>query len=66
MKKIKVEQEIYVASGTEMAEILGLEPRRFQQLVQQRWIEGKIGHNQYDVGLCVRHYRDYCSLPKHR
>lgn len=62
MKKIKVEQEVTVVTGPEMADVLGLEPRRFQQLVREGWIEGKFGHNEYDFLRCTHTYLSYCQL----
>ncbi|MFC3076359.1 hypothetical protein [Shinella pollutisoli] len=59
MRKIQVVKEILVGTGKEVAEALGLEPRRFQQLIQEGHIEGRLGRNEYDVARCLSTYRGY-------
>lgn len=59
MQRRRVEVEIIVVTGKEAARCLGLEPRRFQQLVAEGWIEGKLARNEYDLGQCIRNYADY-------
>ncbi|QLF68320.1 hypothetical protein FE840_001425 [Peteryoungia desertarenae] len=53
------EQKIYVATGKEMAAMLGVSPRRLQQLVSEGAVSGKIGRNQFNVSDVVVTFREH-------
>lgn len=48
------------ASGVEVAEILGVTPRRLRQLVAEGYVEGKLGRDEYDTLRAISTYLSYC------
>lgn len=54
-----LEQKRYVATGPEMAEMLGVSHRRLQQMISEELILGKIGRNSYDISRVIVSFREY-------
>ncbi|NSZ19326.1 hypothetical protein [Agrobacterium vitis] len=54
--------QLIEASTREMAEILGTHPRTLQHLEKQNWIDGKLGHDRWDVAKTTRYYLEHVKL----
>lgn len=48
----------------DMATVLGIHPRTLQKLAKDGWIEGRVGHNAWNVATTVRHYVQHVELTR--
>ncbi|MDH7805515.1 MULTISPECIES: type IV toxin-antitoxin system AbiEi family antitoxin domain-containing protein [unclassified Rhizobium] len=51
-----------VVTTVQMAAVLGIHERTLQKLVKDGWIEGKIGHDRWDMKKTVQYYATYVRL----
>jgi hypothetical protein len=54
------------ASTADMAKLLGISPRRLQQLSKGGWIDGRVAHGKYLRGVTLRSYVTHLQLCKAR
>ncbi|MGI2031397.1 hypothetical protein ACRQ1B_03290 [Rhizobium panacihumi] len=48
----------------DMAEILGVHERTLQKLAKDGWINGKLGHDRWDMKKTVQYYTTHVRLTK--
>ncbi|GHD07702.1 hypothetical protein ACFOEZ_04125 [Tianweitania populi] len=51
-------------STEEMAKVLGIHPRTLQKLQKENWIEGKVGHDRWNVAKTTRYYLNHVDLTR--
>ena len=50
------------ATTADMADVLGIHPRTLQKLAKEGWIDGRLGHDRWDVLKTIRYYLTHVEL----
>ncbi|MBU2326852.1 MAG: hypothetical protein KJ755_05755 [Alphaproteobacteria bacterium] len=59
MDVMEVQKKVHVATGREVADMLGVSQRRLQQMISEELISGRIGRDQYDLTRVIVTFREY-------